>query len=127
MENRESSAVTASTMPYLYGLSQTYGRADGFYAITHPSLPNYLAFWSGSTQGVTDDAGHNLAAASLSSQMAAAGKSWRTYAQDYPAGGCSTGSAYSGGVAVSYTHLRAHETPEHLVCRLLLEKNKTKP
>src|SRR5678815_4799588 len=25
-------------------------------------------------------------------------------------------------IAVSYTHLRAHETPEHLVCRLLLEK-----
>ena len=24
-------------------------------------------------------------------------------------------------VSVSYTHLRAHETPEHLVCRLLLE------
>ena len=23
---------------------------------------------------------------------------------------------------VAYTHLRAHETPEHLVCRLLLEK-----
>src|SRR5678815_1275722 len=22
---------------------------------------------------------------------------------------------------ISYTHLRAHETPEHLVCRLLLE------
>ena len=29
-----------------------------------------------------------------------------------------------GFSAVSYTHLRAHETPEHLVCRLLLEKNK---
>ena len=27
--------------------------------------------------------------------------------------------------AVSYTHLRAHETPEHLVCRLLLEKKNT--
>ncbi|CZR95036.1 hypothetical protein CDFC105_34153 [Clostridioides difficile] len=27
---------------------------------------------------------------------------------------------------VSYTHLRAHETPEHLVCRLLLEKKNTK-
>ena len=25
---------------------------------------------------------------------------------------------------VSYTHLRDHETPEQLVCRLLLEKNK---
>ena len=24
---------------------------------------------------------------------------------------------------VSYTHLRAHETSAHLVCRLLLEKN----
>src|SRR5678815_5003884 len=24
-------------------------------------------------------------------------------------------------ISVSYTHLRAHETPEHLVCRLLLE------
>src|SRR5674536_381328 len=28
---------------------------------------------------------------------------------------------------VSYTHLRAHETPEHLVCRLLLEKKKITP
>ena len=28
--------------------------------------------------------------------------------------------------SVSYTHLRAHETPEHLVCRLLLEKKKQK-
>ena len=25
-----------------------------------------------------------------------------------------------GFTAVSYTHLRAHETPEHLVCRLVL-------
>src|SRR5450756_1242333 len=29
-------------------------------------------------------------------------------------------------VAVSYTHLRAHETRHDLVCRLLLEKKKTK-
>src|SRR5678816_3426381 len=28
--------------------------------------------------------------------------------------------------SVSYTHLRAHETPEHLVCRLLLEKKNFK-
>ena len=33
--------------------------------------------------------------------------------------------AYSPG-AVSYTHLRAHETREDLVCRLLLEKKKNK-
>src|SRR5678816_3798944 len=29
-------------------------------------------------------------------------------------------SRYPGADPVSYTHLRAHETPEHLVCRLLL-------
>src|SRR5665647_2743090 len=28
----------------------------------------------------------------------------------------------SGVIAVSYTHLRAHETDSYLVCRLLLEK-----
>eukprot|EP00658_Telonema_sp_P-2_P065456 TRINITY_DN54690_c0_g1_i1.p1 TRINITY_DN54690_c0_g1~~TRINITY_DN54690_c0_g1_i1.p1 ORF type:complete len:387 (-),score=85.74 TRINITY_DN54690_c0_g1_i1:60-1220(-) len=32
----------------------------------------------------------------------------------------------SSSIPVSYTHLRAHETPEHLVCRLLLEKKKNK-
>src|SRR5665254_18792 len=30
--------------------------------------------------------------------------------------------SFSHWIPVSYTHLRAHETPEHLVCRLLLEK-----
>ena len=31
---------------------------------------------------------------------------------------------YQEAVPVSYTHLRAHETREDLVCRLLLEKKK---
>src|SRR5678815_3708056 len=34
------------------------------------------------------------------------------------------GKTTVGYASVSYTHLRAHETPEHLVCRLLLEKKK---
>src|SRR5678815_1906499 len=34
----------------------------------------------------------------------------------------SIGPAVGPTISVSYTHLRAHETPEHLVCRLLLEK-----
>ncbi len=112
MENMEASAITASSMPYLYGLSATYGRADQFYAVTHPSLPNYLAFWSGSTQGVQDDADYNLGGPSLSSQMSAAGLSWRTYAQDYPAtAGCHTASTYDGGVdgpGVAGTYARKH-------------------
>ena len=35
-----------------------------------------------------------------------------------------SGEAYEAIVAVSYTHLRAHETEADLVCRLLLEKKK---
>eukprot|EP00826_Nyctotherus_ovalis_P012985 TRINITY_DN13467_c0_g2_i1.p1 TRINITY_DN13467_c0_g2~~TRINITY_DN13467_c0_g2_i1.p1 ORF type:complete len:492 (+),score=163.13 TRINITY_DN13467_c0_g2_i1:41-1477(+) len=35
-------------------------------------------------------------------------------------------SLCAGKIAVSYTHLRAHETSLHLVCRLLLEKKKKK-
>src|SRR5680860_1891619 len=39
----------------------------------------------------------------------------------------SVGDNLSVGVrAVSYTHLRAHETDSYLVCRLLLEKKKNK-
>ena len=36
------------------------------------------------------------------------------------------GESMMGPVTVSYTHLRAHETVLDLVCRLLLEKKKTK-
>ena len=35
------------------------------------------------------------------------------------------GKGPQGDEAVSYTHLRAHETVLDLVCRLLLEKKKT--
>src|ERR1700694_3485705 len=53
MENEEASAVTASSMPYLFGLATMYGQATRMYGVAHPSLPNYLALWSGSTHGVT--------------------------------------------------------------------------
>jgi hypothetical protein len=113
MENEEASSITSSSMPYLYGLGQRYGRANQYFGVSHPSLPNYLAFWSGSTHGVTDDAVHNLAGPSLSSQMAAAGRSWRIYAQNYPsASGCQTGSGYSGGVdgwGVAGSYARKHD------------------
>ena len=35
--------------------------------------------------------------------------------------------SWQGNIAVSYTHLRAHETKANLVCRLLLEKKKIFP
>ncbi len=45
-----------STMPATFALAETYGYADNYHAITHPSLPNYLAIASGDTHGVTFDA-----------------------------------------------------------------------
>eukprot|EP00658_Telonema_sp_P-2_P040950 TRINITY_DN29284_c0_g1_i1.p2 TRINITY_DN29284_c0_g1~~TRINITY_DN29284_c0_g1_i1.p2 ORF type:complete len:141 (-),score=28.90 TRINITY_DN29284_c0_g1_i1:116-538(-) len=39
---------------------------------------------------------------------------------------CPSDTSLNNIIPVSYTHLRAHETPEHLVCRLLLEKKKKK-
>ena len=99
LENREASKVTPASMPYLTGLAATYGSATQYDAVSHPSLPNYLAFWSGSTQGVTDDKTHNLGGPSLASQLTAAGISWRTYAQNYPNNAsCNTGASYSGPV-----------------------------
>ena len=115
LENHEYSAVTSSSMPYLTGLASTHGLASNFYAVSHPSLPNYLAIWSGSTQGVTDDATYNLAANNLSKQLSAAGLPWKAYQQNYPTtSGCHTGSTYSGGVdgwGVSGTYARKHNPP----------------
>jgi acid phosphatase len=99
MENEEATGVTSSSMPYLYGLSEKYGRAEQFYGVTHPSQPNYLAVWSGSTHGVDDNNSHDIDAPSLSSQLTAKGLQWRAYQQNYPdSPGCHTGSTYSGGV-----------------------------
>jgi phosphatidylinositol-3-phosphatase len=43
--------------PYINQLAQAYGSATNMHAEAHPSLPNYIAMTSGSTQGITDDSG----------------------------------------------------------------------
>ena len=56
-------------------LARDCGFAARYYAATHPSLPNYIAATSGSTQGVTDDgdpAAHPLKAVSLFEQAPSA-------------------------------------------------------
>ena len=69
-------------MPYTYGLAQEYGHATNFAAITHPSLPNYLAIASGSTQGVADDkspSSHKLEAPTVFASAIANGKTAKMY------------------------------------------------
>lgn len=66
------------------------------YGVTHPSLPNYLALFSGSTQGVTDDAcPYQFSSDNLASALHDKGLSFASYAENLPAAGdlsCSAGA-----------------------------------
>jgi hypothetical protein len=73
MENHSYSQIIGNaSAPYINQLATTYGSATNMLAESHPSLPNYIAMTSGSTQGITDDAGpssHTLNVASIFSQL----------------------------------------------------------
>jgi phosphatidylinositol-3-phosphatase len=88
MENASyNSIVGNSSARYLNQLAKQCGLATNYYAIAHPSLPNYLAATSGSTWGISDDnppAAHPLSHASIFSQVAAAGLTWRSYDESMP-------------------------------------------
>jgi hypothetical protein len=92
MENKEARQVVGNaSAPYLNRLARRYGLATASYAVTHPSLPNYLTLTSGSTDGVTSDCtGCSTGAANIVDQLSRAGRSWTAYLEDYP-GGCFSG------------------------------------
>lgn len=76
-------------MPYLNQLGATYTVATRYYAITHPSLPNYLALLGGSTFGIQSDCVTcTVAGPNLIDQLDKAGKSWTAYMEGMP-GACS--------------------------------------
>ena len=110
MENRSYSEVIGSrNAPYLNKLAHQCGLAANFSAEAHPSLPNYVAMTSGSTQGVGDDAGppeHPLAVPSIFSQL---GRGWRALDESMPSS-CALDDASSYAVrhnpAVYYTNIR---------------------
>src|SRR5258708_7977000 len=55
-ENHSYAEIIGSVnAPYINSLAQLGASFTNSFGITHPSEPNYLAFFSGSTQGVTDD------------------------------------------------------------------------
>ncbi len=109
MENRESGSVIGnSAAPYINSLVARYGLATNYRAVAHPSEPNYLALFSGSTQGVTDDGIHNLARKNLASQLEAAGKTWRVFAQNVPPG-CYKGAVAQDGRDGTGSYARKHE------------------
>jgi acid phosphatase len=82
VENHSLTQMKAS-MPYVYRLARKYAYADHYRAITHPSLPNYLAIASGGTHGVADDddpSAHPLDGSTVFDQALALGRTATVYA-----------------------------------------------
>jgi acid phosphatase len=87
-ENHGTAAVFPSGMPYLWHLARRYGYASDWSAITHPSLPNYLAIFSGSAFNDPPDCdpgpGCAYPAPSVFGQALALGKTARSYEESMP-------------------------------------------
>jgi phosphatidylinositol-3-phosphatase len=77
MENHSySQIIGSSSAPYLNSLANGCGLATNYKAVSHPSLPNYIAATSGDTWGISDDnppASHPLAVNSIFQQARSAG------------------------------------------------------
>ncbi len=93
MENEEyRSIIGSSSTPYINSLARRYALATAMYAISHPSLPNYLALTGGSTFGVSSDCtGCAVGATSLVDQLSQARISWKAYMENLPSR-CFTGA-----------------------------------
>src|SRR5213592_385638 len=70
--------------PYLTTLAQTYGFNTHYTGISHPSEPNYVALFGGSTLGISSDGNccFQLNAPNLVDRLEAAGLTWKAFAED---------------------------------------------
>lgn len=101
VENHSLDQMRAA-MPYTAALGKEFAVATNYQAVTHPSLPNYLAMTGGSTAAVADDAppsSHTTDQPSVFGQALSLGKSAKVYAEGMP-GNCATES--SGRYAVKH-------------------------
>lgn len=90
MENRDyASIIGSSQAPYINNtLVPISALMTNSHAIGHPSEPNYLALFSGSTQGVSDDScPHTFSAANLGSELIAAKLTFAGYSESMPSNG----------------------------------------
>ena len=102
-ENHADTAIIGSVdAPYINSLASSGAHFTESYATHHPSQPNYLALFSGSDQGVIDDAcpppGSPYTTDNLGAQLIAAGLTFVGYSQSLSRAGsseCSNGG--SGG------------------------------
>jgi hypothetical protein len=89
VENRErGDVVGSSAAPTFNSLARRYSQLVGYHGFTHPSLPNYLAVVSGSTQGIHVDCTDCVVnAVSLADTLTEAHRTWKTYAEGLPSAG----------------------------------------
>jgi len=88
-ENEETTSVLGNrAAPTFNSYARRYAKLTRYYGVTHPSLPNYRALVSGSTQGITTDCTDCVVdAKSLADTIEASGRTWKTYAEGLPAPG----------------------------------------
>jgi hypothetical protein len=110
LENQGYSVVRSPSAPYFNELSSRCALATNDFAISHPSLPNYIALTSGATQDITDDgepSTHPLAVPNIFSEL---GSNWRTLVESMPSR-CdrATSGVYAArhNPAVYYTNVAA--------------------
>jgi len=94
-ENKKFSQIIGNmAAPYINTLANKGALFKHSYAITHPSQPNYLAFFSGSTQGVLDDnCPYSVQGDNLASQLIRGHYSFGIYSESLPSVGY-TGCVY---------------------------------
>jgi hypothetical protein len=82
--------------PHLNALARRYGLATHYYAVAHPSEPNYVSLIGGSFfdnrndnpyQPVGRNVNHPIRAPSLADQLEASGLTWKSYQQSLPHAG----------------------------------------
>jgi phosphatidylinositol-3-phosphatase len=93
LENQSFGQVIGNPQaPYINQLAKSGTLFTDYTAITHPSLPNYLAILGGSTFGIDDDCTDCAAAGdNLALQLSRARISWRAYMEGMP-GACFLGA-----------------------------------
>ena len=84
-ENKErGSIIGASDAPTFTAMAHRYAQLTRYYGVAHPSLPNYLALISGSTQGVHSDCTTCSFTANTLASTLRPQRTWKLYAEGLP-------------------------------------------
>ena len=120
MEENHSYAdiIGDSQAPYLNALASQGALMTASFAVTHPSEPNYMALFGGSTNGLTADTCPFSAgsAPNLGSELLASGKTFLGYSESLPATGSTVCTSPDGEYArkhspwVNFTNVPASDS-----------------